>query len=343
MKNVLRTFLILFVVLAIGVTAAFAAKCSGCGAKNKDSYKFCVKCGGPLNAEAVLQKNKVDRATSGKLGGVKKTIGVIGFENASGMGSYVSLGNDFGTQLTDALVQSGNFIVLTRSELSSVFGEQDLVDSGRMAKSLTAQKGKAIPAQILIKGKITEFEENAGGGNQGLTIKGITLGANKSNAHIGVILQIMDSTTGQVLDSKRIEGKANASGFSLGYSGGFSLGSSSFKKTPLGKATQIAIDRAVIYIADKLERMPWQGKVVSVKEGVIFINAGSNAGIESGSVFVVYRQGEALIDPDTGMELGADKKKIADISITEVQDKFSKAKTSASSVEILRGDLILEN
>jgi curli biogenesis system outer membrane secretion channel CsgG len=277
------------------------------------------------------------------LSGPKKTVAVINFENASSLRSYVNLGNDFTTQLTDALIQSGQFTVLSRTELAEVFGEQDLAASGRMAKSLTAQKGKAIPAQILVTGKITEFEKGSEGGSQGISISGISIGGSKSTAHIAVIIQIIDSTTGQVLDSKRVEGKAEAGGFSIGYSGSFSIGTSSFKKTPLGKATQIAIDRAVDYIASELSGMPWKGRVVTVKDGVVYVNSGSNAGIDSGMTFAVWRRGESLTDPETGVELGSENEKIADIQIKEVYPKYSKAKVVMGDISaIQRSDLVLK-
>ncbi|MCF7870090.1 MAG: hypothetical protein K9L84_04990 [Candidatus Omnitrophica bacterium] len=277
------------------------------------------------------------------LNGPKKTVAVVGFENASGLRSYINLGDDFTTQLTDALIQSGKFTVLSRTELAKVFGEQDLAASGRMAKSLTAKKGKAIPAQILVTGKITEFQKGTEGGSQGLSIAGVSIGGSKSTAHIATIIQIIDSTTGEVLDSKRVEGKAEAGGFSIGYSGSFSIGTSSFKKTPLGKATQIAIDRAVDYIARELSGMPWKGRVVTVKDGLVYINSGSNAGIDSGMTFAVWRKGESLTDPETGIELGSENKKIADIQVTEVYPKYSKAKVVMGDTSaIQRSDLVLK-
>jgi curli biogenesis system outer membrane secretion channel CsgG len=272
---------------------------------------------------------------------LKKTVAVFDFENDSGFSGSVNLGSDFTMQLTDALMQSGKFNVLTRQDLDVVFAEQDLAASNRMAKSTAAQTGKAIPAQILIKGTIAAFEENTSGGGQGFSIHGVSLGTKKSSASMAVIIQLIDSTTGQVLDSKRVEGEARSGGLSIGYSGAFDLSSSNFKKTPLGQAVQMAIDRAVVYISDKLASVPWQGKVVSYKEGLVFINAGQNANVQVGSTFQVLRQGESLIDPDTGMDLGSEATKIADIKVTDVQPKFSKAQVEGTaSGEILAGDLI---
>ena len=274
---------------------------------------------------------------------LKKTVAVFEFQNDSGYTSMANLGQDFSIQLSDALLQSGKFIVLSRKDLDAVMAEQDLAQSGRFAKSKTAQVGKIVPAQILIKGQITEFQENTSGGGQGLSISGFSIGLKKSTAHIAVIVQLIDSTTGEILDSQRVEGEARAGGVSLGYSGRFDINSSSFKETPLGKAAQMTIDRAVDYISKKLSGVSWQGKVVLIKEGLVYINSGANTGVKSGDVFSVYREGEALIDPDTGMNLGSESDKIGEIKVTEVEEKFAKAKINGPvSQEIEKGDLILE-
>jgi len=274
---------------------------------------------------------------------LKKTVAVFEFKNDSGYSSIANIGQDLSTQLSDALVQSGKFVVLTRKDLDVVFAEQDLAGSDRMAKSNTAKKGKAIPAQILIKGQITEFQENTSGGGQGLTVKGFSIGGKKSTAHIAVILQLIDSTTGEILDSKRVEGKAKSGGLSLGYSGDFGINSSNFQKTPLGKAVQMAIDRAVVYVSDKMSDVPWRGKVVTVKDELVFVNSGASSDVTSGKTLSVWKEGEALIDPDTGMNLGSDAEKIASIEISEVKDKFSKAKVISGNLEdISKGDLVKE-
>ena len=274
---------------------------------------------------------------------LKKTVAVFDFENDSGFGGAVRLGNDFTVQLTDALVQSGKFNVLTRQDLDVVFAEQDLAASGRMAKSTTAQTGKAIPAQILIKGQITEFEENTSGGGQGFSISGVSLGTKKSSASMAVIIQLIDSTTGQVIDSKRVEGEARSGGLSIGYSGSFDLSSSNFKKTPLGEAVQMAIDRGVEYIADKLSQVPWKGKVVTFKDGIVFINAGENTNVKVGDTFQVLREGESLVDPDTGMDLGSEATRLGRIKVIDVQPKFSKAQVEGGGdIGIMAGYLVLE-
>ncbi|MCK5493234.1 MAG: hypothetical protein KAJ14_09005 [Candidatus Omnitrophica bacterium] len=276
-------------------------------------------------------------------GSVKKTVAVFEFKNDSGYRSKVNLGTDFSTQLSDALVQSQKFVVLSRKDLDVVMAEQDLAKSDRFAKAKAAKTGKIIPAQVLVKGQITEFEENTSSGGQGLSVKGFTIGSKKTSAHVAVIIQLINSTTGEIIESKRVEGNAKGGGLSLGYSGDFSINSSNFRKTPLGKAVQIAIDNAVDFIGKKMDDIPWKGKVILSKGEEVFINAGSAAGIKGGDTFSILREGEALVDPDTGIELGRDTAKIAEISITEAKVKFSKAKVVGVPLEpITTGDVVEE-
>lgn len=270
----------------------------------------------------------------------KKTIAVSRFENRTNTSGQANLGSGMADQLTDALIQSGNFVVLERQTLEDIIGEQDLAASGRAAASKSARTGKLVPAQILIKGTITEFEAKEGSSGTGIGFGGFSIGSKKTSAHVAVILRIIDTTSGQVLDSKRVEGKAEGSGLKLGIGiGGFNFGTEGFKKTPLGKAMQIAIDNAVIQIAENLDKMPFTGKIIKVSEGIIYTNMGARNGVSADDVFNVYMPGEALIDPDTGENLGSEKTKVGKIKINSVKEKFSKA--SPESGELFQRGFIL--
>jgi curli biogenesis system outer membrane secretion channel CsgG len=256
----------------------------------------------------------------------KKVIAVSRFENRAKHHYYSKMGTGMADQLADALVNSNNFVVVERQTLSDVMGEQNLANSGRAAKSKSAQIGKIVPAQILIKGTVTEFEEKSGGSGSGFSFGGIQLGSDAAEAHVGVILRIIDSSTGQVLASERVEGKAKSGGTTLGLQkGGFGYKSSGFKKTSLGKAVQIVIDRAVVRISKKLDPIPFEGKVIKVSGGTVFTNIGKRNGLSQGESFTIFSPGEEMIDPDTGENLGSDRTEVGKIKITSVKEKFSKA------------------
>lgn len=271
---------------------------------------------------------------------LKKVVAVSRFDNKTSWSGQWNLDDGMADQLTDALVQSGKFVVLERETIRDVLAEQDLAASGRAQKSRSARTAKLTSAQILIKGAITEFELNSKGSGTGVGFGGIRIGGEKKEAHVGLIIRLIDTTTGEVLDSHRVEGKAKAGGFKLGVDlGGIDFGTKSFKKTPLGKATQIAIDNAVEFIVSKLKDLPFQGRVIKVKGGEVYISAGERNGATVGDIFTVYSEGEELIDPDTGELLGTEEEEIGAVKIYQVKEKFSKAKI-ISGEGIKRGNLI---
>ena len=279
------------------------------------------------------------------LKGPKKNIAVMDFENKAGVAAQWNLGSGMAEMLTTALVESGRFNVVERKAITDVLREQDFGASGRTTNVGAAKIGKILNAQVLIRGAVTEFDTRTSGGGNVFSFAGVDVGLSGSTAHVAVNVRMYDATTGEVIDSLRVEGKATSGGISGGYSGadlgGFNFGSSAFTKTPLGKATQKAINEAVYLISERMENIPWQGKIVTIKSDTVYINAGNNDNILAGSEFVIYRKGEDLIDPDTGISLGSEDTKIGRIQVVSVEDKFSKAKATSGSISnFKRGDIV---
>lgn len=276
--------------------------------------------------------------------GHKKVVAVSRFENKTSYKGQWKLDDGMADQLTDALMQSGEFVVLERETLTDVISEQDLAASGRFQKSKSARTGKLTSAQILVKGTITEFESKSSGSGSGVSLFGVNIGSKKGEAHVGLIIRLIDTTTGQVLQSQRVEGKAKSGGFKLGLNiSGIGFGTDSFKKTPVGKATQIAIDNAVEFIASKMRGLPYQGRVIKVKGDVIYLTASKKNGATMGEMFSVYSVGEELVDPDTGELLGSEEEKIGKVKIFDVSDKYSKARADSGAKGIKKGDIIRDN
>lgn len=272
---------------------------------------------------------------------LKKIVAVSRFENKTAWTGQVSLDDGMADQLTDALMQSGQFIVLERQTLGDVMAEQDLAQSGRTAASQSAQTGKLTSAQILVKGTVTEFENKSAGSGTGVGLGGFAIKNQREEAHVGLIIRLIDTTSGEVLDSKRVEGKATAGGIGFAATaGGVTFGSEGFKKTPLGKAMQMAIDEATAFIAGKLKDLPFQGRIIKVGADDVYVSGGEKVGMAVNDTFTIYSVGEALVDPDTGEQLGSDVTKKGTLKIYEVQEKFGKAKTDGKIEGLKVGDLI---
>lgn len=73
--------------------------------------------------------------------------------------------------------------------------------------------------------------------------------------------------------------------------------------------------------------IPWQGKIITItQDAVVYINAGLECGIREGQIFDVYKVGQELIDPDTGLYLGKEEEHIGVIQICSVKRNLSQAK-----------------
>lgn len=278
--------------------------------------------------------------------GLKKLVSVMEFENKAAKSQWTEsdgefdLGRGMADQLTDSLIQSGQFVVLERQNLSDVITEQDMAASGRFQKSKSARTGKLTSAQVLIKGIISEFEVTSKGGRSGISLGGVRLGGKKQVVHLGLIIRLINTTTGEVIDSQRVEGSADSGGLDLGLSmGGVAFGTDAYKKTPLGKAIQMAMDDAVEYIAERLRNVPYQGRVIRVKGDVIYLSASRKTGVSEGDVFTILSKGEELVDPETGELLGSDLEYLGKAEVFNVQEKYSKARARGIT-GIKAGDII---
>jgi curli biogenesis system outer membrane secretion channel CsgG len=279
--------------------------------------------------------------------GPRKRIAVAKFD---AHGAFMSvyggwdIGGGLAAQLTTALVNSGHFIVVERAELASVLREQELGLTGIVSKETAAQVGQVLGAQILVRGAVTEFEQRAGGGGLRLGVAsgpfGGALGAQSTAGIVGMDLRLIDTTTGQVVRSRRAESKIEQRGLSADINvQQVTFGGDAFDKTVLGQATRQAIERAVAEIVASSQVVPWTGRVVDVAGEQVFLNAGSASGLKAGDRFAISTVVRELTDPATGLSLGVIEQKLGEVRVVSTQDNFSIA-AMVAPFQTQRGDLV---
>jgi curli biogenesis system outer membrane secretion channel CsgG len=298
----------------------------------------CVTAGGDSNV-----KNEEQEATYAPYSGPKKRLAVLEFDNKVSNRWWDRSWN-IEERMTEMviteLMKTNRFIVVERGALDEVLSEQDLGESGRVRKETAAKVGEVLGAQVLVKGAVTEFIEKESGGAGGIMLSGIGIGGKTNTGHVALDMRLIDSTTGQILQSHRAEGKIKSSGIGgIAFFKGIAFGGTSFKKTALGKATRVSVTDAVRFVVQNMEDMAWQGRVVKVDGSKVYINAGFNMNISNDTVFTVYSKGEELIDPDTGLSLGSSLSRSGTIRVVQVSDKFSIAQTVEGS-GFKRGDIV---
>lgn len=274
--------------------------------------------------------------------GPKKRIAVTKFDNkVKGAYGNWKLGDSMAEMLTTELVKTGRFVVVERQALQDILGEQELGQTGVVKQETAAKVGQVLGAQIIVRGVVSEFEQSESGGGGGFAISGFRIGGRSSRAHVGVDIRLIDSSTGQVLQSHNSVGNVESSGIAFGVSSGnVDFGADSFKNAPIGQATRQAIHDAVSFIVAAMEKMPFSAKVIKIAGGKVYINAGKQTNIRPQDKFFVYSKGEDLVDPDTGLKLGAEEKLIGTVEVREVQDKFSIGSLTSGNAALKAGDIL---
>jgi hypothetical protein len=135
---------------------------------------------------------------------------------------------------------------------------------------------------------------------------------------------MIDAETGQVLHSHNSSGRASSAGVAFsGSQNGKEFNTDTFKNAPIGKATRQAIEDALKFIVNSMEKLQFTAKIVKCEGKKVYINCGAAMSIIPGVKFLAYSVGEEFTDPDTGIKLGSDEKLLGTVEVTEVQEKFS--------------------
>lgn len=225
-------------------------------------------------------------------------------------------------KLTKKLLDTGRFVMLEREALDVLLKEQAIKEENTGA----SQKGKIVPAQALVAGKVTDFEVNERGGGGGVSVGGFSVGAKASEAKVGINVRLFDVDTSEVLISDTATGVSKGGGIKVGANIGNTFSNfDAFQQSPLGKATTTAIDKAVEMIVKKMEKKAWTCKVADFDEPnkEVAINAGTETGVIVGDVFSVMRVSKVIKDPDTGAVIGTKTQKVGMIKVTSVDKKIS--------------------
>ncbi len=274
---------------------------------------------------------------------LKKRVAVFTFEDKSQHGWHwwngKPPGEGMADMLTTELVKSGKYVVIERQEIAKVIEEQQMGQSGMVTEQSAAQVGKLLGVELAIMGAVTEFGYTKGG--TGGRIKGIGIGVKKETATVAVDVRFVNTTTGEILTAENVRKEKSSSGLSVSTPEFGFKNQKDFDNSLVGKATREAIEDIMKLIDDKMEQLPWEGKIITVKGSTIYIKPGSDAGVKVGDSFVVYAEGEALEDPDTGLILGSVEQKVGTIQITGiVANGKAAAAVAKSGSGFKKGDLV---
>jgi len=237
----------------------------------------------------------------------------------------VEFRNAIDEKLASKLFDTGRFIVLEREAMEPLLQEKAIKEDN----TGQSQKGKIIPAQALIRAKLTDFSIARRGSGIGVNVGSIgRIGGNVTQAQAAVNLTIFDVDTSALMATADASGKAQSTSFKLQSGARFGFADfSTFENSPLGDAMNKALDATVAKILEKLGNSPWSARVADFDAASkeVTINAGTDTGVQVGDTFEVMHVDKVIKDPDTGETLGVKTSKIGRVKIKDVQKKFAVA------------------
>ncbi len=278
--------------------------------------------------------------------GKKKRVAVLTFEDKTSSGYrwgyYKDVGDGVTEMILTELVKSGKYQVIERTRIDKLIAEQKLQQSGLVSEQSAVEIGKLLGVELAVFGAVTEFGYKEDG--QRANVLGKSVSVRKKGATVGIDIRIINVTTGEIITADNVSKEESNNSFGVNTRRVDFSSQAKFDESIVGKATRKAVEEVIELVNKDAQNIPWSAKVVINRGGKIYINSGSIDGVQIGEIFDVFRAGEALIDPDTGLNLGAIEKKIGTIKVIDNSTGEGKAAiceiVSGSGFD--RGDIIKE-
>ena len=267
--------------------------------------------------------------------GPKLRLAVMAVDNESTYGSGQVPVNAVEELLMTSLFSTHRFELVERKAIATVMGEQDFGESGRVTEQSQAKVGKLLGTEYMIFATINEWapekgKVGVGGGKRRYGWRSYrraagSIKASKATAEVSMSFRVVDATSGSTLFATTEKATSSSLGFGLGGFGakGFGGLGNYEANAPINYALVSCINKGGYKLAMWLKERPWSGSVVMVEEQRVYLNAGSDAGVEPGMKLTALSRGKELINPETGLRLGFATEVIGSVQVTTVNEKHS--------------------
>ena len=234
------------------------------------------------------------------------------------------------TEMEASLHATRKFEVLSRDKevLSAVREEQEFAQSD-LTKGNAAQEGELENADFLVMPTVQDFVfYRSATPVPNLASKYVR----RDSGRLEINAQILDTSTGAIKTTFYMKSSFATKDQIVNSKGGVP---SSVNYTNMAK-------KVSAQMADQLVDTVFPMRVLNSQNGQVWINRGKDGGLKDGDTLNVYRPGEALIDPDTGENLGSAEVFLAKVKVVRVNPKFTIAEINGTEPDdpILKGDIL---
>lgn len=214
--------------------------------------------------------------------------------------------------LSSKLAASGKFLLLERSDLST------LLEESKKGENVAA----TIGADYMIIGAITEY------GRKNIGKSGVFSNQKTQMVEAAVSVRLVDVSTGLIIYSDEAKGSAElTTKTSMGIGG-----KAGFDATLSDKAISEAIGQLVENIINKCTDNSWKTYFLSYDSDAILIAGGQSQGLKEGLTFAVMTKGKQVKNPQTGIMITLPGKKVG--TATVIMTGGDTPETEYSFVEV---------
>lgn len=236
---------------------------------------------------------------------LKRKVAIARFSNETkyGQGFFYDQNDDrLGKQAMDILsaklTATEKFIMLERVDLAHLTKE----------KQMDSIKDLNIPADYLILGSVSEF------GRKNTSDVGLFSRSKKQTAYSKVNVRLVDVKTSQIIYSEEGEGEAFSEAETV-----LGVGKTAdYDATLNDKVISAAIAKLVNNISEKLLDKPWKSYILSFEDGNYIISGGAMQGIKEGDTYTVYKKGQKVNNPQTGIPIELPGKEVGKIKVVSL-------------------------
>jgi len=224
----------------------------------------------------------------------------------------------FTDRIISGLATTKRFQMIDRQEVDQLLREQE-AQAIAGNRGMGSAMGTLAGADYLVYGNVALFDLQG----ESTRLPGSTRTISQTVGRVDGTVRIVDARSGDILDSRNIE----------------------IRKAIDPNASR---DRSVTTLANAysaelvtiLLNAIYPIKVAAISaDGTVYINRGLDGGLRRGETLEAFRPGEAVIDPDTGIQLGVQESLIGGVDVAIVEDARSRGKaTPGSSLEV--GDIL---
>ena len=247
-----------------------------------------------------------------------KVVAVMGVDNVSGSYYGKSAASTLQSQLETALVQSGRYSVVERSQLNYVLNELGLQRSGLIAAGTAVQLGQLTGADYTVVGKVLSAEVQPFDVLLYAGMKGV----------VKVNVKFIDNRTGTIKFAQVVKGTDTVTEFET-------------QSPNEGLLISSAVNDACSKIIDLIRSAdPVTGMVADAVRDEVYIDLGLDDGVAIGDKYLVYREGKVIRHPRTGEILTVEEEEVGLLRVQEAGSNYAVCEILKHWQDIKKGDMV---